>query len=67
MCIQQGFPGGALCRYVHIRSLGLSMDLAGYQMNTVPSLQFPFGGDPLVRYGKRQLLAICQSKIFEVL
>ena len=45
-CIQQGFPGGALCRYVHTPSLSLSMDLAGYQRNTVPSLQFPFGGDP---------------------
>ena len=27
-------------------SLSLSMDLAGYQRKTVPSLQFPFGGDP---------------------
>ena len=46
MCIQQGFPGGALCRFVHTLCLSLSMDLAGFQMNTVPSLQFPCDGNP---------------------
>ena len=47
MCIQDGFLGCALGRYINTWSPSLSMDLAGYLTNTALFVQSPItGGDP---------------------